>query len=103
MGDTAPQLTRPLRAKDMAAYYKSSPTAETLVHIACEMDRETSNILKARGIQNDLSFLSLLREQDNKWQAFARRCEGVNLHGFRVIMAKLHPTTAEFAWPTKES
>lgn len=92
-------LVRPLRAKDMAAFFDADPTPEALVKIACAMDVETSEILKARGIQKDASFLALLKEQDNKWQAFARRCPDVNPLAFRLVMQKLHPTTAAFAWP----
>lgn len=83
----------------MAAFFNADPTPETLVKIACAMDAETSEILKSRGIQKDASFLSLLKEQDNKWQAFARRCPDVNPMAFRLVMQKLHPTTAAFAWP----
>ena len=101
-GGSDHRLVRPLRAKDMAAFFDADPTPETLVKIACAMDAETSEILKERGIKNDASFLSLLKEQDNKWKAFARRCPDVNPLAFRLVIKKLHPTTAAFAWPNAE-
>jgi hypothetical protein len=93
------ELSRPLKAKTMAEIFQANPTPETLVKIACAMDAETSEIGKARGIKTDASFLALIKEQDNKWQAFARRCPEVNPLAFRLVMQKLHPATAAFAWP----
>lgn len=65
-----------------------------------EFEQETTALLKRRGIQNDASFLAVLWEMDEKWQAFARHCNGnVNPLGYRIIMKELHPKTTYFAWP----
>ena len=89
-----------MKAKEYADRYNSGPTDKTLVEIACEFDQETASLLKKRGIERNDGFLSVLREMDDKWKAFARRCGGnVNEDGYRIVMRQLHPETAAFAWP----
>jgi len=89
-----------MKAKDYAASFNGNPTDKNLVDIAVEFDQETAALLKKRGVENNDGFLAVLREMDDKWQAFARRCGGnVNPEGYRIVMRQLHPETAAFAWP----
>jgi hypothetical protein len=87
-----------MKAKEYAEKYLASPTRETMTQIAIEFDEETSNLVKARNVKSDSAFLSILREMDDKWRSFAKRA-GANENGYRIIMRKLHPSTAQFAWP----
>jgi hypothetical protein len=89
-----------MKARYYSSRFNDDPTGETLAAIAVEFDQETSALLKQRGVKSNDSFLSLLQEMDDKWQAFARRTNGVvKLDGYRIMMRKLHPDTAAFAWP----
>ena len=89
-----------MKAKEYAQHFNASPTAETLIEIGVAFDKETAALVKARGVKTNDAFLSVLREMDDKWQAFAKRTDGaVKPMGYRIIMQKLHPTTAAFAWP----
>jgi len=87
-----------MKAKEYAARYLASPTHETLVQIGIEFDKETSELVKARGVKTDSAFLAVLKEIDLKWQSFASKA-GLNPMGYRMIMKNLHPSTANFAWP----
>jgi hypothetical protein len=87
-----------MKAKEYAAKYLASPTRETMTDIACAFDADTVSLVKARNVKSDQAFKSILREMDDKWRAFAR-IAGCNPDGYRIIMRKLHPTTAAFAWP----
>jgi hypothetical protein len=89
-----------MKARYYSSRFNDDPTSETLAAIAVEFDQETAALIKQRGVKSNDSFLSLLREMDDKWQAFARRTNGVvKLDGYRIMMRKLHPDTAAFAWP----
>jgi len=89
-----------MKAKDYAHLFNQSPSPETLSRIGIDFDKETSELVKNRKVKTDQAFLSVLREMDLKWQAFAKLTEGaIKPDGYRIIMKALHPTTAAFAWP----
>lgn len=89
-----------MKAKEYAKRFIENPVPATVSAIAIDFDLETSQLVKNRGIKSDSAFLAILKEMDLKWQAFARLTEGaVKPEGYRIVMKKLHPTTAEFAWP----
>jgi len=91
-----------MKAKDYAARYNSDPTDKVLVDIAVDFHKETADLLVARGVESIEGFMAVLREVDDKWQAFAGRCGGkVNIHGFRVTMHTIYPEAAMVAWPKK--
>jgi hypothetical protein len=89
-----------MKAKDYADKFNDEPSSEKLAAIAVEFDQETAALMKQRSVKSNDSFLSILREMDDKWQAFARRTNDVvKPNGYRLMMRKLHPDTAAFAWP----
>jgi len=91
-----------MKAKEYADRFNSNPSPEALIQIGIDFDKETAALVKARGVKHDSAFKAILNEMDLKWQAFAKRTDGVvKPDGYRIIMRKLHPTTAEFAWPSK--
>ena len=91
-----------MKAKDYAKQFNDNPTKETLTSIGLAFDKETTELVKSRNVKTDTAFLSTLREMDLKWQAFAKLTNGaIKPTGYRIIMEKLHPTTAKFAWPNK--
>lgn len=99
----APRLSRPLRAKDMAAFYNANPTNTTMAEIVVELLEETSDMAKSRGIKTDSALFALFREQDNKWHACARRCPGVLPSLFQVATRKIFTELAEEFWPLPKS
>lgn len=83
----------------MAARYMADPSNECLVAITSELVEETNALIEKR-CQTDQSMKAAILEQDDKWQAFARRCNPpLNPQGFRLVFQELHPSTAEFVWP----
>ena len=73
-----------MKAKYYSDRFNDEPTDKNLVAIGVEFDQETAVMIKQRGIKSNDSFLSLLREMDDKWQAFARRTNGkVNPLGYK--------------------
>lgn len=89
-----------MKAKEYSERFNSNPTATVLAEIWCDFDKETTAIVRARGVKRDSAFKAVLNEMDLKWQAFARLTNGaIRPDGYRIIMRKLHPETAAFAWP----
>jgi hypothetical protein len=82
-----------MKAADMAARYKAEPTTQTLGTLAEEAVMATKTMAEQRKISTDSALASILREQDEKWRAFARRCPDVNPEGFKIILHKLIPTS----------
>lgn len=90
-----------MKAKEYAAQFNSNPTSATLVEIGLAFDKETSELVKNRKVKTDSAFKAVLFEMDTKWQAFARLTNNcIKPDGYKIIMSKLHPTTAAFAWPS---
>lgn len=86
------------KAKAYAARYRADPSHTTMADIAVDFDKETNELIKSRNVTTDKAFKAVLTELDTKWQSFARLVS-INPDGYKLIMYKLHPTTAAFAWP----
>jgi hypothetical protein len=86
-----------MKAKQYAQMYDPDKARESLVEIAVAFDKETAELVKARGVKTDSAFKSVLMEMDLKWRALSKILP-VNPEGYRIIMYKLHRSTAEFAW-----
>ena len=92
-----------MKAKQCAERYVNDPTSETLASIAEDFVLETKRLVEQRKIQGDAGFLSLLREMDDKWSAFARRTSGaVKLNGYRILMLSLYPDAVASVWPLEQ-
>lgn len=88
-----------MRAKDYVFLYLQEPTDETLARIVADMILEIPTIVRKRQVSPDASFLKVVKDQDQKWQIFARRVEGVSEDGFRNIVAERYPDLFRAAWP----
>ena len=86
------------KAKAYAARYRADPSHTTMADIAVDFDKETNELVKSRNVTTNKAFKAVLTEMDTKWQSFARLVS-INPDGYKLIMYKLHPTTAAFAWP----
>jgi hypothetical protein len=88
-----------MKAKDLAARFKASPTNETLVTLALEVHKEAGVLFKLRKTESNDAYLAVIREQDDKWRAFSRLCPAVNPDGFRLTLHKLAPLLVPRLWP----
>ena len=79
------------RAKEYAAEFEADPTMETMRGIAHAFMVEGKEIIAMRNAESNSAVLSILDEQDRKWQAFARRVEGVRPDGFERLVKKVFP------------
>lgn len=91
-------LVRPLRAKVVAAYFNESPTIERLRDIAIAFHQEAAALMKSRNVKTENAMLSVLREQDLKWKAFARLCPDVKPTAFQAVTHEFVPETRTL-WP----
>lgn len=91
-----------MKAKEYADKYTATPTDATLTEIAIEFHKETQTLIKNRSVGTVSGFKAIAREMEDKWQAFARRCQpgAINPDGYRVIFEALHPEAAQIIWPT---
>ena len=85
-----------MKAKEYAAKYQADPSIENLRALTLEFIREGDALVKARNIKSDSQLLSILKEQNLKWQAFARLCPEISPTGYRDVTHKLHPSTVGF-------
>jgi hypothetical protein len=81
-----------MKAKEMEARFKANPVAQTCAGMCFEMIMETKALALKRGIQSNSALAAILREADDKWRAFARRCPEVNPGGFKAAVHKLLPS-----------
>jgi len=87
------------KAKDYAARFNASPVEEVLGQIAIDFLVEVKDIAKQRCGEKhmlDISFFSVLNEQDQKWQAFCRLVQKgcghvIRPDGFRYLLHKEVP------------
>jgi hypothetical protein len=82
-----------MKAAEMAAAYKANPTTKTIADLATEAVMATKTMAEARRIASDSALIAILKEQDDKWRAFARKCPDVNPNGFKIILHQLIPTS----------
>ena len=66
-----------MKAKEYAEKYKVDPTDQTIGKIAIEMLLEVKIIAESRHAQTSESLISILKEQINKWRAFAKIVEHI--------------------------
>lgn len=87
-----------LRAKDMAEAFKKSPDAETAAKLASRMVIETSELAKRRKVSTNAGLISIWKELDERWRAFARRCPEIKADGFRIALKAAVPDSTMLKW-----
>jgi hypothetical protein len=93
-----------MRAKDYAYRYLQDPTDENLAKIATEFLLEIPAIARLRTVKNDPGFLSIVREQDQKWRCFVRkvnkdRGKDVREDGLALLIKLKYPDLFSAVWP----
>ena len=96
-----PWLVPPLKAKVVAAYFQKSPTAKRLREIAFAFHMEAAALMTSRNVKTERAMLSVFKEQDLKWKAFARVCPEVSPTGFQKVTHELVPET-QMLWPNNQ-
>ncbi len=78
---------------------------DELYKIVYEFILEVKSLCGQRRVRSDESLISVIKEVNDKWVAFARMSDGlVNPDGFRLYLLKCIPTTREIhdrVWPGK--
>lgn len=93
-----------MRAKDYAYQFLQDPTDETLARIAADMLLEVPTIVRKRNIKLDRGFISVIKEQDQKWHCFARQVAKngypeVREDGFTMLVWSRYPDLFAAVWP----
>jgi hypothetical protein len=98
-----------MKAKDYAEKYKESGKSDkVLKEIIFSFIKEVKEIANARKIssRNDQAIISIIREVDNKWRAFAKFFPGeINPEGFRffqVMNMESIRSIHDQIWPGKK-
>jgi hypothetical protein len=86
-----------VRAKDYAKQFNRHPVPDTIMEIANCFLRECRELIEVRRAKTDSAAIAILREQDLKWQAFARLSPGVRPDGFSQLIKHEMPL-AYAAW-----
>jgi hypothetical protein len=86
-----PIQNRQMKAEELAARYVCSPNIDTVINLATEVVLETKAIASKRNVQTDAAMTAILREQEDKWKAFARRCPSVRPGAFKLVLHTLVP------------
>ena len=88
-----------MKADDYAAMYRAEPDQrKALIEIGSMFVRETAHLFTARNISdNSTAGLAVIREQSEKWKAFARRVnDGIREDGYLIIMRNEFPEIAKW-------
>ena len=99
-----------MKAKDYAAKYKvlialdcyTEHPASTIVK---QMVQEVAALQKIRRAQTNAAMVSILQEQERKWQAFCRivgEDSGIKSDGFRAVIKDFFPRYVIEAWEETE-
>lgn len=85
------------KAKDYADEYNACQTEQerrnAISRIFKEMASDMQYLIKARKAKNREAVKSCIMEVNQKWNAFARRVEGVKVDGFLSLIRKEIPIT----------
>lgn len=95
-----------MKAKDYAEQWKTSgKTTEELMKITQSLIEEIPDLCEKRRAKSSTAMISVFREIDDKWKAFARCFPNeINVDGLRILLLKSSPRTKELhhlIWPGK--
>jgi len=79
------------KAKEYATEFNTNPTNETLGKIAMAFLFEVKEIGEVRHVQKDNAVISIFKEQDQKWRAFAKLSKGIRPDGFQILVKEKLP------------
>lgn len=96
-----------MNSKEMAQRFAAaSDKGKEAKELVCELVIETGEIAKLRHAKSNPAMLSILREQDQKWKAFARKAstpeQEIIQDGFRKAICQFMPSVYE-AWEYMEA
>lgn len=96
-----------MKAKEYAQEWEAAGKSdEVLADIMFRMILEIQEIARMRRARSNDSMVSIIREVDKKWNAFARKFQGdVKPDAFRLVLLDQIPVTREIhhlVWPNKE-
>lgn len=95
-----------MKAKEYTARFNNSENPmEELRKIGYDFIMETKELAKARHIESNSALISIFKELELKWVAFANSVEDVRLDGFSVLiemkMPKLYTMLVDAGWRPK--
>lgn len=86
-----------MKAKDCAErYLTASDRMDALADISAEFVVETGRLIKERRARSVTAGMAVIKEQSDKWKAFARRTGEIKEDGYLIIMRKEFPELAGF-------
>lgn len=69
---------------------------DALADISAEFVVETGRLIKERRARSVTAGMAVIKEQSDKWKAFARRTGEIKEDGYLIIMRKEFPELAGF-------
>ena len=92
-----------MRAKEYAEMYLRNPDDRTLVQVANEFLLEIPAIARKRGAKMDAAFVSVVKEQDQKWNCFARKLakaghDDIDPDGLKKLISIKYPDLYQAVW-----
>lgn len=78
---------------EMMARYSVSRNVDTLLDLIIDLIKEIKTLAEKRQVQSDVGISAILREQDDKFHAFARQYPEINPDSFKIVIHKVLPDT----------
>lgn len=84
-----------MKAKEYAQQYNAAQTEEqkkeAIRKIITSFVNEVKELAKVRKAVSNAAIASIVKEQDDKWRAFARQVEGIDPDGFKNFHIRRFP------------